>query len=140
MMQDEVCKYCVSWMTIQVSSVGLERFVRAWNAHRIDGLRGGIPNELASRCNTIPLPRANIPSTDHAVQMYEDAGGQLRRDFKFGEDPLFADPALQQNRSRDFHGIFSSFEAIYENVISNDGEQFKQALLLYLQLTVHYTP
>ena len=108
-----------------MSSVGLVRFIRSWNAHHIDGSRGGIPNQLASRCQTISLPRASIPSTVHAVQMYEDGGGQLRRECKFGEDPLSVDPTLQQQRLTDFHGRFPSFEAIYENIVSNDGEQFK---------------
>jgi hypothetical protein len=36
-MQDETTKFCVSWTTIQVASVGLIQFIQAWNSHRIDG-------------------------------------------------------------------------------------------------------
>ena len=45
-MQDETTKFCVSWTTIQVASVGLIRFIQAWNSHRIDGRNGGVPNHL----------------------------------------------------------------------------------------------
>ena len=37
-MRNPLTKFCVSWVIIQV----------AWNAHRLDGLRGGIPNKLAT--------------------------------------------------------------------------------------------
>ena len=48
-MTDDVVKYCVSWTTINVVKPAIANFVTAWNAHRIPGFRGGVPNILASR-------------------------------------------------------------------------------------------
>lgn len=38
-MEDEVTKYCVSWITRQVVEVGLEYAVSSWNSHPIPGKR-----------------------------------------------------------------------------------------------------
>ena len=37
-MEDDITRYCVSTITCQVARIGLERFVKSWNAHRIQGL------------------------------------------------------------------------------------------------------
>ena len=34
----EVTKFCVSFVTICVSAVGVNRFVAAWNSHYISGM------------------------------------------------------------------------------------------------------
>ena len=36
-MEDEVTKYCVSWVTRQVVEVGLRYAVNSWNCHPIPG-------------------------------------------------------------------------------------------------------
>ena len=36
-MDDELTKYCTSSFTCQISSIGMQRAVDAWNAHRIPG-------------------------------------------------------------------------------------------------------
>lgn len=36
-LQDEYVKFCVSWFSIQISLVGVEIFVTAWNEHPIRG-------------------------------------------------------------------------------------------------------
>lgn len=88
-MRDPLTKFCVSWVTIQVASVGLIEFIQSWNAHRMDGPRGGIPNKQAERCGITPLQYATIPTTDTAVAMYENSGtGRLSRESHFGIDPL----------------------------------------------------
>lgn len=43
-MDDDVQRFCVSWATVQVAHVGAMIVVRSWNAHRIPGRKGGIPN------------------------------------------------------------------------------------------------
>ena len=63
-MQYETTKFCVSWTTIQVVSVGLIQFIQAWNSHRLDGRSGGVPNpnQLAhEHRNTTRVPDGVIP-------------------------------------------------------------------------------
>ena len=53
-MTDELTKFCVSWVTINVVSPAVKNFV-SWNFHRIPGRSGGIPNVLA-RISHCPNP------------------------------------------------------------------------------------
>lgn len=36
-LDDDLHKYCVSWLTIKVAAIGIESFVAAWNEHPIPG-------------------------------------------------------------------------------------------------------
>ena len=68
----------VSWISIQVASVGLIQFIQAWNSHRTDGPNGGVPNRLAEEHrNTTRVRDGVIPSVDAEVAMYETSGGCL---------------------------------------------------------------
>ena len=138
-MQDETTKFCVSWTTIQVASVGLIQFIQAWNSHRIDGRNGGVPNQLAhEHRNTTRLPDGVIPSVDDAVTMYEASGGHLSHESLFGVDPLLQHPQEQRYRIRDFHIRYNSFDAIYHNVVSGNGEEFNRAIVYFRDLTLQY--
>ena len=48
-MADEVCKFCVSWVTINVMASAVQSFIEAWNSHSIPGPNGGIPIILLLR-------------------------------------------------------------------------------------------
>jgi len=37
-LQDEYVKFCVLWISIQISRIGVEIFVTAWNEHPIQGM------------------------------------------------------------------------------------------------------
>ena len=133
-MQDETTKFCVSWATIQVASVGLIKFIQAWNSHRIDGPNGGVPNRLAEEHrNNTRVPDSAIPSVDDAVTMYEGCGGRLARDSLFGHDPLAQHPQEQSYRIRDFCIRYNSYDALYHNVASGNGEEFKRAIIFLTQ-------
>lgn len=36
-LDDDACKYCISWLTINVATVGVSLFVTSWNEHPIPG-------------------------------------------------------------------------------------------------------
>ena len=37
-LDDDACKYCISWLTINVATVGVSLFVTSWNEHPIPGI------------------------------------------------------------------------------------------------------
>lgn len=37
-MEDGLMRYCVSNLTCQISQIGVQRFVHAWNSHNITGM------------------------------------------------------------------------------------------------------
>lgn len=77
-MGNEVHKFGVSWVTIQVAAPAVATFVRAWNAHRIPGRNGGISNDLASATRqTRSLSPQQVSSVHEAVLLHETAGGHL---------------------------------------------------------------
>ena len=75
-MRNEMHRFCVSWVTIQVIAPAITVFVRAWNSHRLPGRNGGIPHELADRTRQIrTLLPAQVPSASEAVALHEASGG-----------------------------------------------------------------
>lgn len=53
-MEDEVTKYCVSWVTRQVAEVGLQYAVSSWNSHPIPGSVKKI-NYIILYVSSVPL-------------------------------------------------------------------------------------
>ena len=47
-------KFCVSWYSIQVSQVGMKKFVAAWNEHRIQG----ISKKINAQCLCITVTKS----------------------------------------------------------------------------------
>ena len=140
-MRNPLTKFCVSWVTIQVASIGLIEFIQSWNAHRMDGLRGGIPNKLATEHYRVTsLPYTAVPTTATAVAMYENNGaGRLSKESHFGTDPIAQYPRLQDLRLRDFKVEYPSWDAIYDNISSGDGEEFKKAVKFFIELSEKFS-
>ena len=42
-MRNEVHKFCVLWVTIQVVAPAIPAFIHSWNSHKLPGQNGGIP-------------------------------------------------------------------------------------------------
>lgn len=82
-------KFCVSWVTLKVIAVPVQRFVNSWSDNTIPGNRGGIPKNLAASFYQVgQISLANIPTTDSAVQHYQYLGGHLTHQIPvFGNDP-----------------------------------------------------
>ena len=96
-------KYCVSWITLHVSAVGIRQYTASWNCHYIPGesllymlklyltayhLGKGISNDWASKSHAMKLPAAIVPEYDTAVSQFESMGGHLTLVSQFGIDPL----------------------------------------------------
>ena len=138
-MTDELTKFCVSWVTINVVSPAVKNFVVSWNSHRIPGRSGGIPNVLAriSHCTTELQPSV-VPTLAQAVSLHENRGGCLSAEGRYGSDPIASYPGLQQLRERDFREAYPSMNALFENILHEDGSLFKEAVHSFIDMTRRY--
>ena len=135
-MMNEVDKFCVSWITINVVRPAIMNFILAWNSHRIPGTRGGIPNVLASSASqTTRLSSANIPSTAQVIQLHRNQGGHLGDEHTYGRDPLEGYEQLQQLRERDFWQMYPNMEEVFQNVVTGNASLFKQAIKSFIRST-----
>jgi len=138
-MNDDLTKFCVSWVTINVLTPAIQKFVSSWNSHRIPGGNGGVPNVLARVSNeTTPLQSASVPSVDYAVTLHENAGGTLSPEGYYGVDPIAGYPQLQELRLRDFKLTYPSMDELFEDVLHHHGASFKQAIHFFVHLTQSY--
>ncbi|KAM7012019.1 uncharacterized protein LKV04_022591 [Tautogolabrus adspersus] len=64
-MEDGTVRYCVSTLACQVASIGMNRFVESWNAHRVPGR--GIPNVLASGGCPVKMSEDLLPCASVAA-------------------------------------------------------------------------
>lgn len=138
-MTDDVVKFCVSWTTINVIKSAIGKFVAAWNAHRIPGIRGGVPNVLFGRApQTTCLPTTAIPTTAEVIQLHQNQGGTLTEEHVYGRDPLEHHKQLQQLRERDFFDRYPNMEEVFQDVLHRNGSLFKEALKLFISLTTSF--
>ena len=127
-------KFCVSIVTQEVAKVGMNRMIMAWNAHALP--HRGIPNVLQhERRGTIAVNATDIPTTEDAVDMYRQQSGVLTDPSEFGTDPLENDIQKIDQREQEFRSNAMSVEDIFTNVISGNDVPFRQAILLYIDIT-----
>ncbi|XP_019860756.1 PREDICTED: uncharacterized protein LOC109589075 isoform X1 [Amphimedon queenslandica] len=126
-------QYCVSYVLINTCNVGMERFVGSWNAHSIAGK--GIPNNLALNCNTSPVPVSAVPVVDTAAREYQRDQGQLTLFSNFGTDPIGNRQDLIRRREHLFHSKGFTYENMFTNTVSDDGQKLVNGILMHIELT-----
>ncbi len=138
-MNDEITKFCVSWVTISVMACAVHTFITAWNSHRIPGPDGGIPNVLAAQSNsTVQLHPTSVPSAAQLVQINERAQGHrsnIRPDATVGHDPLRNQTQLQEVRTRDFFHVFPDLNMVFQDVLHGNGLLFLNSIRTFIRLT-----
>ena len=124
-MEDGLIKFAVSWVTINVISVPVTKFIRSWNCHRIPGSFGGIHNVLTRTNSCITeLNASDITDVDGVATIHESFGNSLTEERMNGVDPLSGYPMLQSLRERDFKLQFPCWEVIFEDILHNQGRYF----------------
>ena len=125
-MSDPIQKFSISWVTLQVTHVASQNLICSWNAHRIRGRRGGVPDVLAGRTSrTTPLE--DVPSTDQAAALFCHSGGRLTEPACFGYDPLSAIPEAYEERQRRFAEVFD-LQEVFSDILSGEVDSFFNAI------------
>ena len=86
-----------------------------------------------------PISRQNIPSLDQAISAHENNGGHLTPESCYGQDPIIDLPGLQLLRERDFLYEYPNMDAVFQNVLHDNGTIFRQAILFFIELTNRYS-
>ncbi|XP_019860944.1 PREDICTED: uncharacterized protein LOC109589282 [Amphimedon queenslandica] len=126
-------RYCVSHVVIKLATVGMERFISAWNSHFIAGK--GVPLVLSQQRFTTQVQASVVPSTVTATQDYEQQGGSLTHFSEFGIDPLRERHDLIRLRDEHFGVDIGSYETVFTDAVSGSGDLVERALLHFLTLT-----
>lgn len=95
----------------------------------------GVPCELARDPQNAAILPNNIPSRDNAAQWYTQQGGSLTAYGIFGIDPLKESPHLVARRDQWLAAAIPSYEDIFSNVVSGDGELFKRCIITCIDVT-----
>jgi hypothetical protein len=128
-------KFCVSWFSIRVASVGASIAVQAWNEHPIPGSRGRIPNRKMMENNqTGRIDPTSMPTPDVAVRLFESHGGQITHFTPFGKDPLESYPQLLEQRLSNFHSYYPEFGPFFYSVVNGDYSLFRQGILCFIDI------
>ena len=98
----------------------------------------GIPNQLMLKNNKARMidPRV-IPTSDQAVQLYEQNGGRLTEPVQFGRDPLECDAIKKTIREQAFQEKYPSLDLMFHQLVNGDTTLFQQALKFYISTTHH---
>lgn len=96
----------------------------------------GIPNQLMLKNNKARMidPRV-IPTSDQAVQLYEQNGGRLTEPVQFGRDPLECDAMKKTIREQAFQEKYPSLDLMFHQLVNGDTTLFQQALKFYISTT-----
>jgi len=97
----------------------------------------GVPNEMHRCCNgTTSISSHTVPATSDAVDMFIAQGGSLTLHGLFGCDPLRDRQDLVQRRDQYFLSTHHSFVDIFSDIVSGDGDLFRNAILDLIRISV----
>jgi len=135
-MDDNIDRFCVSWVARNVAEYGLQNTcIPSWNHHPIAGR--GVPLIIRQATNNRIKQVANnaVPSSDEAIMIYRDVyNGRLNESTSYGVDPLANHLELFQSRSNGVNSLYT-FENIFSSVVNNNSYQMEQAVLYFLSET-----
>uniref|UniRef100_UPI003AAFAF35 uncharacterized protein n=1 Tax=Centroberyx gerrardi TaxID=166262 RepID=UPI003AAFAF35 len=126
-MEDTTVRYCVSNLTCQVASIGLQRFVDAWNCHTVQGK--GIPNVLAEGGCQMKVPSELLPGPTEAADLYhQERGSSLTRVSTFGTNP-FDTLEEQQNAEMLFSTKYPDLGNLFDSLVNRQPGPFQEAVM-----------
>ena len=107
--------------------------------HDTEQMKIGVMHEVRTRGIPIRLMEQNnhagriqaqqVLSTASAVDLYEEAGGQLRTESKFGEAALADHYNLNAERLQEFQAQFPKFENLFSCLVNIDPTVSRQVAM-----------
>ena len=85
---------------------------------------------------TVNLIEPLIPTTPEAVRMYEELGGTLTRDSRFGYDPLGAVEHTYESRLVLFQQNQPTGKELFRNIVHGDFFLLERAVEYFYRLTI----
>jgi hypothetical protein len=138
-MGNETTKFCVSHVTQNVATVGMNNVVSAWNAHTIPGV--GIPNSLfEENRNTTNVPLGELPTGVEAAADYNQHGGRITEFGVFGHDPLSHSRRLLHQRDIMFSQSYPDLSVLMSYAVNGHPGHFQNAVLRFNDITENLLP
>ena len=78
-----------------------------------------------------------LPSSDDAVQLYEQFGGNITQFSAFGQDPLNSRSDLVQQRETEFYQRYPQFGPFFHKLVNGDACLFREGLLYFIHISTH---
>ena len=107
-------------------------FVQAWNHHLISGPTGGIPINLADNNGAQHVfPKLQfLQLTKQYIHLHKMGGIWHKRALL--EEIYFKSTPIYRHYVKDFFARYSSMNMIYENVLHNNGNLFKDSIIHWI--------
>lgn len=80
-----------------------------------------------------------VPTVEEAINLYENAGGNLTRECCFGIDPLMGNDDKIRRREHKFTSDNPSCEVIFNSLIAGDGTLFENSIHSFINITYSIT-
>ncbi|XP_056326001.1 uncharacterized protein LOC130238907 [Danio aesculapii] len=135
-MEDGLTRYCLSNLTCQISQIGVQRFVHAWNSHYITGK--GIPNLLArDGCKTRIVEELLLRASEAAELYHQEMGQRLTSSSAFGIDP-FRSEEDKIRAETEFNSLYFDLEDVLNYTVNEYCHLFQDCLTQLINITRRY--
>ena len=109
-----------------------------WILSYCTGSNRGIPNQLVRRNNCIAqIGPSLLPSSDDAVQLYEQFGGNITQFSAFCQDPFNSRPDLVQQQENRVLSTLPTVWTIFHKLVNGDACLFREGLLYFIHISIH---
>ena len=124
-------------LSCKFADAGIEPLLASWNAHRMSGRNGGVPNVLAesTACLAAGIAHA-VPFTENAIESFCTDGGMLTEASIYGYDPLEENMQLRDRRAELFH-VDCNPRHLFSDVVHGNCNSLGGAIRHAAELSVH---
>ncbi|XP_067292504.1 uncharacterized protein [Pseudorasbora parva] len=132
-LEDGLSRYCVSNLTCEISRIGVQQFVCAWNSHNILGK--GVPNLLATIGCKARISEDLLPMASEAAELYRQTmGHSLTAPSIFGTDPFQSEEGKRRAET-EFHVLYSDLANVFNYTVNEHYRPYQDCLTELINIT-----